>query len=262
MKERFKIKTNALQPKTICRRLLTGICIFSFLWTFIPASALPVSAAVLYTQDEANIRQEPKKDSKKLGALEASVKVTIVSESGNWIKIRTDEGTEGYIYKDLLGNSPVTEKEEAAEAAGEEVEKDSGSGDVLTDIREKAISYGQDHLGDTYSQKHRNESGYADCSSLVRDAYEEASGEYIGDDTKTQSDVMNSYFYEITSLRDVEEGDLVYHLSKDNHTGIYLGDGKVLHASKKAGKVVVTEFSLDSDYWEYGCNAASYCSNN
>ncbi len=259
MKKPYNKYTSVFLHPAFYRRLLAGLLTACLFWSVILLPALSVSAAVLYTQDEANIRKEPKKDSEKVGALEPSTQVTLLSESGNWIKIRTEEGKEGYIYKDLLGNTPVETNEEGEK---EEVEKDSGDTENLTDIREKAISYGQEHLGDTYSQKHRNESGYADCSSLVRDAYEEASGEYIGDDTRTQSDVMNSYFYEITSLRDVEEGDLVYHLSKDNHTGIYLGDGKVLHASKKAGKVVVTEFSLDSDYWEYGCNAASYCSNN
>ena len=40
---------------------------------------------------------------------------------------------------------------------------------------------------------------------------------------------------------------------------IYLGNGKVLHASQTAGKVKISTFSSSSRYWDTGCNAAGYC---
>ena len=70
---------------------------------------------------------------------------------------------------------------------------------------------------------------------------------------------MNGYFYSIGKITDATPGDLVYHLSGDNHTGIYLGNGQVLHASQKAGSVTISSYDSGSVYWEYGCNAAAYC---
>ena len=40
---------------------------------------------------------------------------------------------------------------------------------------------------------------------------------------------------------------------------IYLGNGKVLHASQTAGKVKISTFISSSRYWDTGCNAAGYC---
>ena len=45
--------------------------------------------------------------------------------------------------------------------------------------RTKAVSYAKRRVGDKYSQSRRNQKGYADCSSLMRDAYKSASGKYI-----------------------------------------------------------------------------------
>ena len=43
--------------------------------------------------------------------------------------------------------------------------------------------------------------GYADCSSLMRDAYKSASGKYIGNTTYEQLELMHSYLYSISSVR-------------------------------------------------------------
>lgn len=70
---------------------------------------------------------------------------------------------------------------------------------------------------------------------------------------------MNDYFYSIEPITDAAPGDLLYHLSGDRHTGIYLGGGQVLHASQNAGTVKISSYDSSSSYWEYGCNAAAYC---
>ena len=112
---------------------------------------------------------------------------------------------------------------------------------------------------DKYSQSRRNQKGYADCSSLMRDAYKSASGKYIGNTTYEQLELMHSYLYSISSVRQATVGDLVFHQNGSNHVGIYLGNGKVLHASQTAGKVKISTFSSSSRYWDTGCNAAGYC---
>lgn len=61
--------------------------------------------------------------------------------------------------------------------------------------RSRAISYAHTRLGNKYSQARRDQKGYADCSSLVRDAYKSATGKYIGNTTYEQLELMHSYLY-------------------------------------------------------------------
>lgn len=219
-------------------------------------------ARQLYTTDGVNIRAEADSSSRICTAVSLGTLVTEVGSQGNWIEVKTDDVT-GFIYKDFLSEEDpscsvevVDEEEVSTEAVPEEKPAAKPEGQ---DLRQEAISYAQTRLGDKYSQKKRDKEGYADCSSLVRDSYEEVSGIYIGDNTDSQAEMMESYLYPIKSLTEVQAGDIVYHMTKDNHTGIYLGNGRVLHASQTSGNVKITEFAEDSTYWEYGCDAASFC---
>ena len=167
-------------------------------------------------------------------------------------RIRRENGQEGYVYSIYLGdNKPDYSGDTHSTVLSRE--------DCIDAFRSAAISYAEGRLGDTYSQERRDTDGYADCSSLVRDAFQNASGVSIGNTTSTQADTMNNYFYSIDQITDATPGDLLYHLSGDHHTGIYLGNGQVLHASQNAGTVTISSYNSDSSYWEYGCNAAAYC---
>lgn len=218
--------------------------------TSVSNTASPTSTYINST--EVNLRKKPNSHCKILAVLEPEEQVSLLSQTGNWSKIQRNDGSEGYVYSIYLGeNKP----EAPSGSAQPQISKE----EAIDAYRSDAISYGEQHLGDTYSQSLRDTDGYADCSSLVRDAFAAASGQWIGDTTVTQADTMSNYFYSIDKITDAAPGDLLYHLSSDNHTGIYLGDGKVLHASQKSGCVTISDFDLDGSYWEYGCNAASFC---
>ena len=198
---------------------------------------------------DVNLRTKPNSDCKVKAVLSEGETVTILSTEGNWKKIRTEDGSKGYVYSSYVGTKTTSTKSSAKKTKA----------DALAAYRSRAISYAKNHLDDIYSQEKRDEEGYADCSSLVRDAYEAASGEYIGGTTTTQTENMSGYLHSISSIFEVTPGDIVYHLSDDNHAGIYIGNGKVIHASQTAGTVKVSSYDSGSTYWEYSCNAAAYC---
>lgn len=216
------------------------------------SSATAADSSTYINSTEVNLRAEANSHCNVLQVLTQGETVSLLSTEGNWTKIRRQNGEEGYVYSIYLGENAPSESDSTAAATLSREES-------IDAFRSDAISYAESCLGDTYSQALRDSDGYADCSSLVRDAYQSASGVFIGNTTCAQADTMQDYFYSISAITDASPGDLLYHLSDENHTGIYLGNGKVLHASQRAGTVKISYFDSSSTYWEYGCNAASYC---
>ena len=88
------------------------------------------------------------------------------------------------------------------------------------------------------------ETGF-DCSGLVAHVYEEAWGVRLPRDTRGQSEAGVP-----VSLSDLEPGDLLFYNTQNrpySHVGIYLGDGRFIHAPKTGARVRVE--SLDGGYW-------------
>lgn len=82
-----------------------------------------------------------------------------------------------------------------------------------------------------------------DCSAFVQRAFRDNLNIKIPRTTKLQSKIG----YEVP-MQDIELGDLVFFKTgyKTRHVGIYLGEGKFLHASTKKG---VTISRLDNPYY-------------
>lgn len=91
-----------------------------------------------------------------------------------------------------------------------------------------------------------------DCSGLVAHVYKEAWGIRLPRDTKSQSQAGVP-----VSLAELQAGDLVFYdtLKRPySHVGIYMGDGKFVHAPKTGAQVRVE--SLKSTYWSQRFNGA------
>ena len=91
-----------------------------------------------------------------------------------------------------------------------------------------------------------------DCSGLVAHVYKEAWGMRLPRDTRAQSQAGVP-----VSLAELQAGDLVFYdtLKRPySHVGIYLGDGKFVHAPKTGAQVRIE--SLKSAYWSQRFNGA------
>ena len=263
----------------------TAILFSLLLFLMLPVTF--VHAQRLYTTDGVNVRAKPNSSSKVLTSVSAGTSVTKTGRSGNWIAVRVN-GIKGYIYKSYLSGSKNTSTATVSKStsyravitassvnlrakpsfssrvkgslsAGQAVTVCSTNGSwkkVQTSKGKKGYVYG------IYVRKSASSSkttAKKTTTSLMRDAYKSASGKYIGNTTYEQLELMHSYLYSISSVRQATVGDLVFHQNGSNHVGIYLGNGKVLHASQTAGKVKISTFSSSSRYWDTGCNAAGYC---
>ncbi|MDY3903366.1 C40 family peptidase [Peptoniphilus sp.] len=112
-------------------------------------------------------------------------------------------------------------------------------------IAGKVISSAESKLGSTYVYGDTGKEGY-DCSGLVYSIYNDELGISI-----PRSSVSQSTFGKQVSKSDLQEGDLVFFNTTGNgvsHVGIYVGDGKFIHASSGQGKVMTS--SLTEDYYQ------------
>jgi len=91
-----------------------------------------------------------------------------------------------------------------------------------------------------------------DCSGLVAHVYQQAWGIRLPHNTKAQSQAGTP-----VSLAELQAGDLVFYdtLKRPySHVGIYMGDGKFVHAPKTGAQVRIE--SLKSAYWSQRFNGA------
>lgn len=91
-----------------------------------------------------------------------------------------------------------------------------------------------------------------DCSGLVAYVYREAWGLRLPHSTEDQSRAGVP-----VSLAELQAGDLVFYDTQRrpySHVGIYLGDGRFVHAPKTGARVRIE--SLQSAYWSQRFNGA------
>lgn len=110
---------------------------------------------------------------------------------------------------------------------------------------EKFIAAAMVYEGDLYSQAKRMEKGYSDCSSIPYKALRDTG---MLDTSQTQRTISTKFMrdgdprmYQIPMAK-LERGDLLWWQKPGinyyyGHTGIYLGDGKVLEAIKPRAKI-------------------------
>ena len=100
-------------------------------------------------------------------------------------------------------------------------------------------------LGVDYRMGGRSSATGFDCSGLVAHVYEEAYGIRLPRTVIAQSETGIS-----VSPRELEPGDLVFYNTLGqpySHVGIYLGEGKFVHAPKTGSQVRVE--NAGSAYW-------------
>lgn len=88
------------------------------------------------------------------------------------------------------------------------------------------------------------DSGF-DCSGLVAHVFREAYGIQLPHNARAQSE-----FGVRVSLSELRAGDLVFYNTLDrpfSHVGIYLGDGRFVHAPKTGAQVRVEP--INGSYW-------------
>jgi len=123
---------------------------------------------------------------------------------------------------------------------------------VSNQHREKIVDLATDMLGVTYRYGgHSPQKGF-DCSGLVYYTHKQA-GIKIPRTTRAQFRAVKQISY-----RSLEAGDLIFFNTKGNgivsHVGIYLGDGKFIHAPSSGKRVSIA--NMNDRYWKHHYSGA------
>jgi cell wall-associated NlpC family hydrolase len=116
--------------------------------------------------------------------------------------------------------------------------------EVSAALAERAAGHAAKMIGKPYRFGAASASAGFDCSGLVQFGYRQAG---LALPRSTEAQRQSSHPVRISSLR---RGDLLFfdqEGKKNSHVGIYLGDGRFVHAPS-SGKVVRSD-RLDSPYW-------------
>jgi cell wall-associated NlpC family hydrolase len=160
------------------------------------------------------------------------------------------------IFSSLVVAAPVDE-----EAIKPIAEKGliSHFADQLSSAKDKAsgqatglITQAMDLLGVPYRRGGNTEASGFDCSGFVRYLYENSVGQLLPRRAEEQARST-----EVIDRSELKPGDLVFFNTMKrafSHVGIYVGDGKFIHAPR-AGKSVKVD-DMRSAYWQKRFNGA------
>jgi murein DD-endopeptidase len=108
----------------------------------------------------------------------------------------------------------------------------------------KALDYAREMIGKPYKYAGNTPAGF-DCSGLVNYSYGKA-GVRMPRSTRAQRQSTL-----VVSARNLRAGDLLFfdqEGAKASHVGLYIGNGRFVHAPSTGGKVRVD--SLKSEFWK------------
>lgn len=149
-------------------------------------------------------------------------------------------------FEDYIALGKLTRKQEELlrEVMDEDFRSEIPSSGAGSDVANLALT----KVGCRYSQERRYEEGYYDCSSLVQRCYAQF-GISLPSIASTQGLYMVEHGLEVTGDM-LEPGDLIFYSYENNgqfrnisHVAIYIGNGRMVHASSPERGVVNDPFS-------------------
>jgi cell wall-associated NlpC family hydrolase len=127
-----------------------------------------------------------------------------------------------------------------------------GSNDGATTERDRPLIHALQALGVQYRYGGRSPENGFDCSGLIAHVFARAWGTLLPAGTEALSKVGTA-----VKRKELEPGDLVFFNTRNrpfSHVGLYLGDGRFVHAPRRGAFVRVE--SAETAYWRTRFNGA------
>lgn len=209
-------------------RFLGILVALTMIFTFVGSSMqepLEVEAATTKTvTTKVNFRKGPGTGYGVICTINKGQKVTYISNTGEWSKVKYNSKT-GYIYSIYLSGSSNSSSK-----------------------ADKLVSYAKSKLGKKYVWGTQGPNTF-DCSGFTYYVVKQTLGKTI-----PRAPSPQSKYGTYVSRKNLKKGDLVFfdtqgsNNGRVSHAGIYLGSGQFIHASSTKGKVVISNMSSGHYY--------------
>ena len=229
--------------------------------------AAPASGWAEINKDRINIRTAPSTDARRITIVDRWTKVQVLGRQGDWSRIRLQSGTIGWVLSQYLSptkppqtrnevakrttNQNATRTARASASRQAKTKSQPTASKPPTTADASAVADGQPavvrralgYLGTRYRYGASGARGF-DCSGFTSYIYRQH-GISLPHNSAAQYRVGKP-----VSRSELRPGDLVFFRtrgSRISHVGIYIGNGKFVHASSARGRVRVD--TLTSGYY-------------
>ena len=227
----------------------------------------PASGWAEINKDRINIRTAPSTDARRITIVDRWTKVQVLGRQGDWSRVRLQSGTIGWVLSQYLSptkppqtrnevakrttNQNATRTARASASRQAKTKSQPTASKPPTTADASAVADGQPavvrralgYLGTRYRYGASGARGF-DCSGFTSYIYRQH-GISLPHNSAAQYRVGKP-----VSRSELRPGDLVFFRTRGNrisHVGIYIGNGKFVHASSARGRVRVD--TLTSGYY-------------
>ena len=213
-----------------------------------------VKETVYVDANKLNLRAEPSTAAEILVVMRSDDKLTRIGIGDGWSQVKTSSGKTGYVASDYLTKqAPVVVSKNTkgtTKGTGGSSAPATSDGPTYSGDAGKIVDLAYSALGVKYVYAHASLSSGFDCSGLTSWAYKQI-GISIPRSTGGYYNAGKGVSY-----ADIQPGDVLCMdtRSRDGktsitHVGIYVGNGMMIHASSRLGKVVLQSVS---QYFSWG----------
>jgi len=189
------------------------------------------------TTEVLNVRSKPDLSADVVTQIYQGSKFAVTAVSENWYKLKTTDGTDAWACSDYM------ELTASSISRGSDFVRDVRILDLSTSKAQKIIDFAKKFLGVKYVYGGTSPNGF-DCSGFVQYVFKNA-GITLNRTAASQASHGTK-----VSKSELVAGDLVFFNCNGggiDHVGIYIGNGKFIHAESYRKGVTITELS-DSYY--------------
>jgi len=215
----------------------------------------PASGWAEINKDRINIRSAPSTSAKRITIVDCWTKVQVLGRQGDWSRVRLQNGRIGWVLNRYLSPTKPPQTKQVAKASTQKRTQQAKPASKSTPSRAEAVASvsGETpsavrralaYLGTRYRYGGSSSRGF-DCSGFTSYIYRRH-GINLPHSASAQYRIGKP-----VSRSELQSGDLVFFRTRGqriSHVGIYIGNGKFVHASSARGRVRID--TLDSGYYK------------